>query len=90
MACKRALETLRQTYVTRGHPAIARLAGPRVIRPVFDEAFAIDDLVLGGPGSMSRPISQIAERGDRELVHVAYTTTGCVPRKHLKHDRLIM
>ncbi|RSM35742.1 hypothetical protein DMB66_60415, partial [Actinoplanes sp. ATCC 53533] len=42
------METLWHTYVTRGHPAMARLGGPRVIRPVFDEAFAIGDLVLGG------------------------------------------
>jgi hypothetical protein len=43
-----ALETLWHSYVTRGHPTMARLGGPRVIRPVFDEAFAIGDLVLGG------------------------------------------
>jgi hypothetical protein len=44
----KALETIWHTYVTRGHPTMARLGGPRVIRPVFDEAFAIGDLVLGG------------------------------------------
>lgn len=43
-----ALETLWHNYVTSGHAAIAQLGRPRVIRPVFDEAFAIGDLVLGG------------------------------------------
>lgn len=43
-----ALETLWHTYVTRGYAAISELGGPRVIRPVFDDAFAIGDLVLGG------------------------------------------
>ncbi|GAA2521136.1 hypothetical protein [Winogradskya humida] len=45
---REALETLWHTYVTRGQPSMARLGGPRVIRPVFDEAFAIGDLILGG------------------------------------------
>jgi hypothetical protein len=43
-----ALETLWHTYVTLGYAAMSQLGGPRVIRPVFDDAFAIGDLVLGG------------------------------------------
>jgi hypothetical protein len=43
-----ALATLWHTYVTRGYAAISELGGPRIIRPVFDDAFAIGDLVIGG------------------------------------------
>ena len=52
----KALETLWQTYVTSGHAALAQLGGPRVIQPVFDDAFAIGDLVV-----MS---SQVGQPGD--------------------------
>jgi hypothetical protein len=45
---EQALRMLWHTYVTRGHSALAQLGGPCVIRPVFDDAFAVGDLVLGG------------------------------------------
>jgi hypothetical protein len=44
---EQALRMLWHTYVTRGHTALAQLGKPRVIRPVFDDAFAVGDLVLG-------------------------------------------
>ncbi|GIE36079.1 hypothetical protein Ait01nite_091240 [Actinoplanes italicus] len=43
-----ALKTLWHAYVTRGHAALVALGSPRVVRPVFDDAFAIGDLVVGG------------------------------------------
>jgi hypothetical protein len=43
-----ALHVLWRAYVTRGRDRLLALGRPRVIRPVFDDAFAVGDLVLGG------------------------------------------